>query len=53
MPVSEDFPGLKAFQQVTLCKSSDSKEFKPDLTDDEVVIIGFHEKKEKESKNDE
>ena len=32
---------------------ADSKEFEPDLTDDEVVIIGFHERKEKESKIDE
>ena len=31
----------------------DSKEFEPDFTDDEVVIIGFRERKEKESKNNE
>ena len=53
IPVSKDFPGLNTFQQVALCTRCDSKEFEPDLTDDEVVIIGFHERKEKESKNDE
>ena len=38
---------------MALCTRCDSKEFEPDLTDDDVVIIGLRERKEKDSKNDE